>query len=279
MRDNIIRLSSRLAALATIGTLAISNMSSALAQRSDDTRSWLERCQDNWGGRDRYTACREQELILPGQNGELAVDARPNGGITVIGTNRRDIKVTARMQASARSQRDADELLREITIVTDRGIRAEGPRTYRDEGWSVGFVIEVPREIDLTLSSTNGGLRVEGVRGRLEMSTTNGGIALAAVSGDVRGRTTNGGVTVDLDGDRWQGAGLDVRTTNGSVRLNVPERYHANLETGTTHGGLNFDFPVTMRGRISRQIETQLGDGGAPIRVSTTNGSVRVARK
>ena len=268
----------RLVTLTTVATMALATAPSAQAQRAEDTRPWLERCQE-WGGRDRYTACREQELTMPVSGGELSVNARPNGGITVVGSDRRDIRVVARMQANARRQADADDILSEIAIVTDRGLRAEGPRAGRDEGWSVSYVLEVPRQIDLTLSSTNGGVRVEGVRGRLEMSTTNGGITLASVAGDVRGRTSNGSVNVTLEGDRWQGQGLDVQTTNGSVRLYVPERYHANLETGTTNGGMNFDFPVTVRGRISRRMETQLGDGGARIRVMTTNGGVRVARK
>lgn len=269
----------RLAGLAAIATLALGTAPAAQAQRSDDSRSWLERCREGWGDRDRATACREQELTFAASGGELSVNARPNGGITVVGTTRRDIHVTARIQAQARRQADADALLGEIEIVTDRGLRAEGPRTNRDEGWTVSFVIEVPRQIDLTLSSTNGGITVRDVTGRLEMSTTNGGITLANLAGEVRGRTSNGSVNVTLEGDRWQGQGLDVQTTNGSVRLQVPERYHANLETGTTNGGMNFDFPVTVRGRISRRMETQLGDGGALIRVMTTNGSVRVGRQ
>ncbi|MFN2316576.1 MAG: DUF4097 domain-containing protein [Gemmatimonadales bacterium] len=279
MQHNTVRLLHRLAALATVATMALSAAPSAQAQRSDDSRPWLERCRDGWGDRDRAVACREQELTMPVTGGELSVNARPNGSITVVGSNRRDIHVTARIQAQARSQSDADALMSEIAIVTDRGLRAEGPRAGRDEGWSVSYVIEVPREIDLTLSSTNGGVNVREVTGRLEMSTTNGGITLASVAGDVRGRTSNGSVNVTLEGDRWQGQGLDVQTTNGSVRLYVPERYHANLEAGTTNGGMNFDFPVTVRGRISRRMETQLGDGGALIRVMTTNGGVRVTRK
>lgn len=269
----------RLATLTTFATMALAIAPTAQAQRSDDGRSWLERCRDGWGDRDRAVACREQVITMAVTGGELSVNARPNGSITVVGSNRRDIHVTARIQAQARRQADADDILGEIDIVTDRGLRAEGPQAGRDEGWSVSYVIEVPREIDLALSSTNGGVNVRDVTGRLEMSTTNGGITLASVAGDVRGRTSNGSVNVTLDGERWQGPGLDVQTTNGSVRLYVPERYHANLETGTTNGGMNFDFPVTVRGRISRRMETQLGDGGALIRVMTTNGGVSVARK
>jgi hypothetical protein len=89
----------------------------------------------------------------------------------------------------------------------------------------------------------------------------------------------NGGVTVELDGERWEGSGLDVQTTNGGVHLSLPSRYNARLETGTVNGGLQFDFPVTVQGRLSRRLTTDLGSGGALIRVVTTNGGVTVARR
>ena len=76
-----------------------------------------------------------------------------------------------------------------------------------------------PHEIDLSLKTTNGGLTVADVRGNLTLEATNGGISIEGVGGNVRGRTTNGGVTATLRGDAWDGAGLDLRTTNGGVRL------------------------------------------------------------
>jgi hypothetical protein len=98
------------------------------------------------------------------------------------------------------------------------------------------------------------------------------------VAGDVRGRTTNGGVHVELDGRRWDGAGLDVQTTNGGVTLEVPADYSARLETGTVNGGLDLEFPVTVQGRIGRRLATTLGEGGPTVRAMTTNGGVRILR-
>ena len=70
----------------------------------------------------------------------------------------------------------------------------------------------------------------------------------------MKGRTSNGGVDVDLEGPGWKGEGLDVETSNGGVRLRIPEQYSAHLETGTVNGGLNIDFPLTMQGRLDREI-------------------------
>jgi DUF4097 and DUF4098 domain-containing protein YvlB len=104
-------------------------------------------------------------------------------------------------------------------------------------------------------------------------------VDLADLAGNVRGRTTNGGLRVELGGAAWSGEGLDVQTTNGGVTLMIPENYSAELELGTTNGRVNVDFPITVQGRIGRQMRTTLGEGGRPVRVVTTNGGVRVARR
>jgi DUF4097 and DUF4098 domain-containing protein YvlB len=94
----------------------------------------------------------------------------------------------------------------------------------------------------------------------------------------VHARTTNGGVDVTLTGEKWDGDALDLHSTNGGVRMRVPEDYSARLETRTVNGGVHVDFPVTVQGRIGREISTTLGKGGALVRAETTNGGVHVSR-
>ncbi len=162
--------------------------------------------------------------------------------------------------------------------MTAGGIRAEGPRTERREWWSVSYRLLVPRRSDLGLETMNGGIRIAGVDGHIEFHAMNGGVKLTDLSGDVRGRTTNGGLEVELSGAAWTGAGLDVETTNGGVTLRIPEDYSARIETGTVNGGIEVDFPVTVEGRIGRRLNFDIGDGGATLRASTTNGGVRIRR-
>ena len=105
------------------------------------------------------------------------------------------------------------------------------------------------------------------------------GLKLTRMAGDVEGHTTNGGIDVDLDGAGWQGGGLDLQTTNGGVHLTVPAQYNAHLEAGTTNGGVRIDFPVTVQGTIGKSFSTDLGSGGAPIKVRTSNGGVKITKK
>jgi hypothetical protein len=84
---------------------------------------------------------------------------------------------------------------------------------------------------------------------------------------------------VDLTGARWEGTGLDAETQNGSVRLSVPDRYAALLETGTVNGRINTEIPITVQGRISRRLSVPLNGGGPTVRALTTNGSVTIASR
>lgn len=254
----------------------------AVAQRSDFERTpqeWLDDCRHDDSGDDREVYCELRDTTLAAVK-SLAVDGRQNGSITVHGWDRAQMRLVVKIRTSAETEQDARAMARSIRIVTEgRHISAEGPTTGRHDSWSVGFELWLPRQSDLDLEAHNGGVDVENVAGRIEMSTVNGGIALRQVSGDVHGETTNGGVSATLDGDRWRGAGLDLRTTNGGVSLTIPEHYNADLETGTVNGGMRIDFPITVQGSIGRQFRTKLGSGGAPIRVSTTNGGVTIRQR
>ena len=264
--------------VATVVLLAVPALP-ALAQRRSESREWRLECSRDWGDRDTERVCSIAETTVRAPGGTLDVDGRVNGGVTVLGESRRDVLVRTKVEAHARSEERAEDLAQAIRIHTDGGrIYAEGPDTHGREWWSVTFEVHVPARSDLALHAHNGGIAVAGVSGTLRMETLNGGIHLDSVNGDVVAETTNGGLHVDLDGEGWEGKGLDATTTNGGVRLRVPGGYSAHLETGTVNGGVDIDFPVTVQGKIGRRIPTDLGRGGATIRLITTNGGVDVRK-
>lgn len=235
-------------------------------------------CSDNNGG-DRPSHCEMREFTVPAAS-SLGVNASPNGGVSVTGWDRQEIRVRAKVVASAETQAEADQLASQIKVLSDGGtIRTDGPRVRGEGGWSVSFDVMVPAQIALDLRTTNGGVSVRNVRGQLGLTTTNGGITLENVEGDVHGETTNGGVNATLSGNGWQGQGLDLRTHNGGVRLALPDGYSAHLEAGTTNGGISCEFPVTVQGNITRQLSTDIGGGGATLTLRTTNGGISIRKK
>jgi hypothetical protein len=45
------------------------------------------------------------------------------------------------------------------------------------------------------------------------------------------------------------------------------------------NGGISVDFPVTVQGRINKELAVNLGAGGATVKAMTTNGGVRITRR
>ena len=237
-------------------------------------------CRDSGWDDDYYRTCEVREEAMAA--GPLIVDAGRNGGVQVEGWDRNEIRVRAVVTANARNEADAKQLASAVQVQVGGGkVTATGPTTERRQWWSVSYRINVPRRNDLDLSANNGGVSISGVSGTIRFDTTNGGVRLNELSGDVRGETRNGGLNVVLSGDRWDGAGLDVETSNGGVTLTVPEGYNADLTTRTVNGSFRTDFPMTIQGELSpRQgITTTLGSGGAPVRVRTTNGGLRINKR
>src|ERR1700722_17552126 len=153
--------------------------------------------------------CELRRTTLPLTNGQLSVSGE-NGGIEVIGEERRDIALEARVVVQDASRESAESILREVKIVTTGTIHAEGPQMsgWSHRNWSVNFRLHVPRHLAAQLHTENGGIDIKSVEGTINADTTNGGLTLDDLAGEVHASTVNGGLDVTLDGDQWRGGGL-----------------------------------------------------------------------
>ena len=90
---------------------------------------------------------------LPVIDGQVSVSGE-NGGIEVIGEERRDIALEARVIVQDASRESAESILREIKIVTTGTIHAEGPHMWgwSHGNWSVNYRLHVPRHVAAELS-------------------------------------------------------------------------------------------------------------------------------
>jgi hypothetical protein len=251
----------------------------ASAQDVDDG-DWLEQCRNGrWNGR-RPTVC---DVRVQRINARDLLRVRPgqNGAVQIIASNRSDVEIHTRIQSSAESRSAAESIMRDVHIDLGETIRATGPRSDFDGGWSVSFVLYVPRRTNLDVQTDNGPIHIDEVVGRMDLRAQNGPISLMGVGGNVRAHTQNGPLQVHLTGARWNGDGLDAETQNGPLQLAIPENYNARLETGTINGPMESDFPisVTIRGRHNwKRMNTTLGSGGPTVRAVTTNGPLTLSR-
>ena len=242
-------------------------------------RGWYQSCEEDWDN-DLVSVCEVRELdYAPGER-PVAIRGGANGGMAVIGSDRKAARVIYRIRARARTEEDARELAQEVRVEVDNGvIRPRGPSTSSSKRWDVEVKAWVPRSTDLSLSTTNGPIGVSKVTGTMDIQSVNGPVSLRDLSGAVYARVQNGPLQVLLTGTKWTGAGLDAAAQNGPVNLWLPKSYSAKLETGTINGPSDIEYPLTIEGRLRGHFTTTLGSGGAMVRVVTDNGPIHIAQR
>jgi DUF4097 and DUF4098 domain-containing protein YvlB len=146
----------------------------------------------------------------------------------------------------------------------------------------VSYEIFLPHAADLSLTTANGAIAVNDVQGHIQFTVSNGAVSLVRPGGQVEGKVANGAVAITVGGDHWEGQGVDVRTSNGAIAINAPHDYSAHFDASVTVGVISTNYPVTpARGKwgipgLGGSLTFDAGLGGAPIRVSTVVGTIRI---
>lgn len=272
----------RLAALAA-AAMAIAALLPPGSSGAEKVVAPQDACRHAAGAKqNRYEHCEVRGFEFAPPAPGLRVDGGLNGGVSVAGDERANVRVEAQVQTWAKTAAEAKQVAEAVEIhLPERGgaVTAEGPGQRQDQGWAVSYRVFVPKSADLDLKTQNGGVSIHDVTGRLRFDVVNGGVDLRRTAGDVQGHTVNGGLSIELTGTKWTGAGLDARTANGGVQVTVPRGYNAELRAEAVNGKLRFDLPGSTEANIRGQFTTTLGAGGPAIHVATTNGGVRVAAR
>lgn len=133
---------------------------------------------------------------------------------------------------------------------------------------------------DVSLQTVSGDISLTGARGAVEVESVSGDADLREVSAtEVRAHTTSGDVTFT---GRIVGAGrYEFSTHSGEVRLHLPADVGAQLSVSTFSGGIESDFPITLRAgehgigaAQARRLNFALGQGTARITAETFSGDI-----
>ena len=223
------------------------------------------------------------------------------GSITVRGTSRKDILVTARPEADRPSRRsDPDATgLRRIPQTAGYRISEEANRvriSSDSHNRSVSYEIEVPSRTNLKVSTVNNGeILIENIDGDIDVSNTNGGIGLNNVAGSVNAGTTNGSVRATMTRVTAQRE-MAFTSLNGTIDVTLPSSTKANLRLRSDNGDIYSDFEMQLapaaaptvqdsrssngRYRISRNksIVGAINGGGPEFELRTFNSNVYVRK-
>jgi DUF4097 and DUF4098 domain-containing protein YvlB len=194
----------------------------------------------------------------------------PYGVRVVVRTQSGDIAVRGtRGEVDARSQNgdiDVEDVTQRLDINTLSGdIKAR----------NVAGEIEV--------GTTSGTLRLSDARGNIEVGTISGDIDLRGITSKlVRAKTTSGDVT--FDGGIDAAGRYELVTHSGDVRLHLPRESSAQLTVSTWNGGVNSDFPITLKpgehgigSSNAKRFTFSVGAGAARITAETFSGDITIS--
>jgi DUF4097 and DUF4098 domain-containing protein YvlB len=181
-----------------------------------------------------------------------------NGPVEVEGWDRNVVEIRAVKIAKVK-EADIERVTIEVEVrpnsvsVVTRYPQNEGVEV------AVEYMVHVPHGARVEhIGTVNGTLKIAGVEAVEDLRTVNGNIEVYEGGGSVHARTTNGNLHLELS-------------------LAVPEDTQANLEARSLNGNFYSELPLSLESSIKpREMRGKYGKGGAPIKLNTINGGIRV---
>jgi len=176
--------------------------------------------------------------------------------------------------------------------VAQGALEHDGRIVSWNSGASVELDVYVPRSSTLFVTSGDGRLAVEGVRGELELHTGDGAIDVTGAAGRLRADTGDGRILIEgFDGEAEAQTGdgritldgsfrqLSARTGDGTILLTLPGGVNAVIETdasAVSNDGVAVAEDANEERRVRRW---RVGNGGQVFTLRTGDGRVILQRR
>lgn len=217
----------------------------------------------------------------------------PNGRPLVLEGMRGSVHLAGAAQSTAdlsfirRGRGKSAEAARSVLNgirVTERGTEAKYTYTLaadrKTDYAAVDVQGQVPRGGSLRIDRLTGPVRISGVRGPVTIKHEHGSVEVRGAAAPVQINIENGDVhvgfrTVPDDGD------VQLQTSNGDIRLEVPPDAAAQIEAQTDAGvirtrGASFTDEQLAPMNAGAHYVAQMGTGGSTIALQTQNGSISI---
>lgn len=216
-------------------------------------------------------------------NGSVSIDTH-NGTVVVNTWNQPTVDVQARIEpAEFGSNDDVDKTEIKVTgSGSDVRIESDYTAVPTHITWFgvtrnlplVHYTISMPATARLTVDDHNANVRVTGLQNDLRVTTHNGSVNVAGLAGAADIETHNGDITVAFARfDR----NSSFETHNGGIDVKLPESARFRVNASGHHMDVDSQFPTVVTKSGDRYIGDVNG-GGAVLKVSTHNGSLRLRK-
>ncbi len=183
-------------------------------------------------------------LELTNAAGDVTIKGRADGKVHVHG----DIRVSGFLFENPQNR--LQDLVSNPPIEKRGDTVRIGKEISRMHNLTINYVIEVPRETEVSTSVASGTQSIRGIRGPVKASAASGSIHANNIDGSVQLSTASGAISADDDGE-------DVRVSNVSGSVSISNA-KGDVRVSSISG------------------ETQVNKPGGRVDVNTTSGSLDV---
>jgi hypothetical protein len=161
----------------------------------------------------------------------------------------------------------------------------------------VDVIIHMPREGRVNLRTSDGSIRLADLRGEMDLQSSDGAIDVEGVDGALKAQASDGHIKAAGRFDALQlgssdghieahaaagstiNSSWDIHSGDGSVALQLPESFAADVELHTGDGHISLDMPVSVEGQLGHNnIHGKLNGGGKLLTIHTGDGSIRLEK-
>lgn len=158
---------------------------------------------------------------------------------------------------------------------------APGSRGYSNTGHTNGkvhFVVRVPKNVRFAGDNVNGDVSADGLGRAVRANSVNGNVAVSTMSW-AEAKTVNGRIKAAMGDAGWNGR-LEVESVNGSIELDMPSDFSADVTFSSVNGQIETDFPLTIRNNwpVGHNASGTIGKGGRELAIKTVNGNVELRK-
>lgn len=237
--------------------------------------------------RETYEVPRGMKMQVHNANGEIKISRwaedyvevyakkKTNHGEAELAKVKIEVTIDDRMKIRTKYLEKNARVSVKYDIRVPEGVIVEEAKTSNGE-------IEIRgTEGDVRLMTSNGEIYVYDVRGTVSAQTSNGEIEIKRANAVMEANTSNGEILVEIY-DVPEG-GTDISSSNGSIDVYIGDDLNADLRAATSIGKVQIrDVELRSRFTAISQASTvltgEIGDGGRPINVNTSNGEIELHR-
>lgn len=233
-------------------------------------------------------------LSNPGEDGHLKIGLL-YGSIMVEAHQGKEVVIETTSKEKSKPSKTKDGMRRIGDTSLEFSVEEYNNKVVvrsKNQNKRVNFRIRVPENFSLDLRATNNGnIKVEGVKGEMEISNLNGAITLTNIGGSVIADALNKDIIVTFT-KGYEKSPMAFTSLNGDLDITFPNNLAANIKAKTDQGEIYTDYEMKMTRDVNKDekksssgvykvtvdkwVTGTINGGGAELLFKTMNGDIMI---